>query len=341
MAKAAWLELANSWLRSLSSLPATKKFWFTNAINHVQTQTALNKQISQSPYSCGQFDAFPVLPTKFPAAQSVRNAVVHALNVYRSKLEFTSCSHQLQLPEATLQGRAECSVCIEHSHWSFVVTLNHNSQPPPQLPPHFGSHNHSQHLKGVYVQIPAGNALWKMYIEIILLRRKPCPTVLLTGIRCHHLIWRRPLLPWHHWHPVVLGKKHPPPQQNSPDAFRYLDLPDRQTFPTGRPRKNSSTLDMNNSAGLAQAAMKASFKPDFGSPLSWPSARPTSRPTFFCIHPLAPWTLPALISQCRTAHSKNTISVLRLTDLCSASTAPINLNVAFRVTKQYSACSHT
>ena len=98
-------------------------------------QPFMNEFLSRR-HSGVQFaEALPVLPTEFPATQSIRNTVFHALNVYRSNLEFTSGSHQLQLPEATLQERVVCPACIEHWHWSFV-TLNHNSQPTPCGQPH-------------------------------------------------------------------------------------------------------------------------------------------------------------------------------------------------------------
>ena len=95
---------------------------------HKLEQSFINKFLRHH-HSSSQFaEALPLLPPSFPAAQSVRNAVIHALNMQRLHLKFTSGSHQLQLPEATLQEWVVSPTSVQHCHRGFVVTLNHNSQ---------------------------------------------------------------------------------------------------------------------------------------------------------------------------------------------------------------------
>ena len=77
VAKAACFELDNSRLRSLSSLPATKKFSFTHSTSHAQTRTILYRRISPSP----------------PFQQSVRWSAASTPNQLPSGSEHQECGY--------------------------------------------------------------------------------------------------------------------------------------------------------------------------------------------------------------------------------------------------------
>ena len=91
-----------------------------------------------------------------------------------------------------------------------TVTEVSLSQSFPQLSSHFDSHHQGQQLQPINTQLLAHHTLRELSMEVLLLRGIPGPTALQTGIRRHHLIRLRPLLPWHYRHPIILWHEQSP-----------------------------------------------------------------------------------------------------------------------------------
>ena len=173
-AKAASLELANSRLRSLDQfLTCNQKVL---VYPHFQSCTNSNSP-SWTNFSVAAILAFSSLKhclCSLPSSQQLRASGIQFSMPLMCTARISN-SHLAATNSSSLRQPCRNELCVLPvlstgtevlSHW---ITIRY--------PRHVGSHTHSQQFKGVYTKTPIGNALWKLCMEIPLLRVKPCPSL--------------------------------------------------------------------------------------------------------------------------------------------------------------------
>ena len=326
-AKAACLDLVSSRFRSLSSLPARNFLGYLcyHSCKNSNNPSYTNFSVTTIPAVCSSKHCWCSLPRSqrlsasgmrlsTPLMCTARISNSHLAATNSSSLRHPCRKELCDLPVFNTVTDVSLSHCItmrnpRHSFpHTLAATITVNS-------------SRALMLRLLLVTL-SGNCAWKYSCRVWNHAPQPCrhASVATTSSGkdhpCHGIM-DTPLYP---------GRNLLHHQRS------FLTLSGTSHLPAlGKPLMNSNNLEMNSLPGLTQAAMKASF--------------PTRLSTSFLLAIYLPNHSSNSVMHSRTRSSdtsrvsfsvsnwtpRNIIFVHGLTDLCSASTAPINLNVSFRV----------